>query len=303
LRIDLTNCNELSFSGFHSSETSTSVVRRRKRKTSKEAKEAVETLINSGVTKPHHIKKNLQQSDFNFKQVNKWFIYNALRNNEKKKEVLSIRRTSLSIRKRMKLYYPRTEKQVQKRNLFDRSRRKKFKEIRQQIKLMQKSRGRSEAGITIANGSKIGIKIPDDDNEMITYLTENNYEASNLSRSDLVLRYSYLYLAKSIHTQCEGKYQKTFQTKLVKLLKDDIERTQLNNSAKDMLHTFFKQSLRQKYFSTADVSAMLDQSAKHSINLNGWEEIRRLEQNELGVPGMLPSRSSIQKQQKDLEAG
>ena len=299
LRIDLENGNEILSSGVHSGEKSTAVIKRRKHKTGKETKEAIQALVDMGVTKPFDIKDRLRKS-IDTKKMSTWSIYNVLRRNDKKRTISNARSANP---RRKKVYIPRTFRQKLKRNHQEKSRRKTFKDFRNQLKLLRNTKSDSEANVTIANGKKIGVKIPDNDQEMIDYLTENNYEASNLSRSDLVLRYTYLFLAKSIHTKCDGKYQKTFQTKLVTLLKDDIERMKLNTSAKDMLDSFFKQTLRRQYFSTADVSSMLDQSARNSINLKAWEEIRSLEENEPGISGMLPSRSAIQKEQKNFEAG
>lgn len=89
----------------------------------------------------------------------------------------------------------------------------------------------------------------------------------------------------------------------VNLLKEDIKRTKLDAVAREMLTTFMKHEFRSEYFTTQQVSEMLDESLTHSVNLSGWERVRTLERNNKGKSGMFPARSSVSEEQKNFEEG
>jgi len=302
LRIDLAHGNVIQESGGHEKEKDDSIKRRAKR-IGKDLKEKLETCISKGVYSPKKIAAELGK-------VKLRVVYNQLSRNKKILDHVKI--GNITKRNEKKLFKPRnrrrsTRTMVQKknRNQRDRQRRKTTKLLHKQIRELLSSPlepGKS-AFVSLDKGQKICVKIPDTDEAMIKYLEDHNYKATNLSRSDLVLRYSYMFLAKNIHNQVDGKRNKTFGRRLVNLLKDDIQRFQMDGRAETMWTKFFKQTLRQQYFKVADVSRMLDESVSQSVNLNGWEDIRSLERNGKQERGLFPSRSSIQLEQRSFEEG
>ena len=303
LRIVLCSSNDIEESGIHSKEKDDSGKRRRRQKINKDVKDKIEYCIKRGIYTPRKIASTLDVKKFNPRA-----IYNQLSLNKKVKTSVKIGRAAKqSESKATKADKKRTRTAIQKRNrnARDRQRRKNTKTLRAQIRELLGSslKPGASAYVTVENGQKICMRIPDNDEEMIKFLEDNNYKASNLSRSDLVLRYSYIFLAKNIHKQVNGKKNKTFGRKLIGLLKDDIQRIQMDGRAESIWTSFFKNNLRQQFFKVADISKMLDESVSQSINLNGWEDIRSLERNPKGGWGMLPSRAAIQKEQACLEAG
>lgn len=188
------------------------------------------------------------------------------------------------------------------RNNADQRRYQRLAEIKKQIKDLSKGIGPKTTAVKIQN-DLINLTIPDNDKEMIAFLSEHNYSAEGMDRADLVLKYSYVYLAKSVHSKLKGRYSKTFTASLANQLKDDIRRTQFSGIAKASWDQFFKNEFRSQYFSAQAIGQMLDSTVNHSINLNGWERVRSLEKNNKGKAGMFPSRSLVQANLKDFEEG
>lgn len=131
-----------------------------------------------------------------------------------------------------------------------------MRSFKAEIRELQGEAGKKSADVTIGNGQHIGLTLPDTDEEMISYLLGQQYDATGLDRPALVLKYTSTKLAQLMHTQVKGKYAKTFASEVIQSMKNDITRSKFCGQAKEAWDKFYKSELKAQHFSAEQVRSI-----------------------------------------------